>query len=114
MTFENSRFGKVVKDYRIIKTDSLPENVYLMDELNGIVIQQTLMGNTFYSNFSVANNRLFSILRNELDYIEFEISSMRNEPTLISKNKPLDNSEIYEVKNFAPFTTQRAYLFRIQ
>jgi len=56
---------KVVKDYTIIKPDSLKNGHYLMDEKNGIYLDMRLIDNTLYSCFDVrsynSTSRLISI-----------------------------------------------------
>jgi hypothetical protein len=54
MTYKNKKSGNTVKDYELVKPDSLPKSSYLLDEKDGILIQNTLIGNTLYSNFSVS------------------------------------------------------------
>jgi len=106
MTYKSQKYGDIVKDYELIKPDSLSKNVYLLDEKDGIFIEDVLMGNTLYSAFSVAGSRLVSILRKEGNELFLEIFSSRDKSSLTSKNKAEKSENVFEVKSFAPFTTQ--------
>jgi hypothetical protein len=106
MTYKSPKYGDIVKDYEIIKPDSLAKNVYLLDEKDGIYIEEVLMGNTLYSAFSVAGSRLVSVLRKEEDELFLEIFSSKDKSTLTSKNKADKPENVFEVKSFAPFTVQ--------
>jgi len=106
MTYKNPKYGNIVKAYELSKPDSLPQNTYLLDELDGIMIEEILMGNSLYSTFSVSDYRLFSTLRKEDDDLFFEIVTTKEEPSLTTKNKAENEEDAYEVKSFLPFTTQ--------
>ncbi len=112
MSYESEKYGNSVKDYLIVKPDTLPANVYVTDEQNGIFIEEVLLDNTFYGSFSVGNSRLFSTLRKREGYIEWEITSTRNESTLASGTEPDESGRAFLVNSYAPFTTQKAVLYR--
>ncbi len=106
MTYKSPKYGDMVKDYELIKPDSLAKDSYLLDEKDGIFIEVVVMGNTLYSAFSVAESRLVSILRKEGNELFMEIFTSKDKNPLISKNKAENPDEVFEVKSFAPFTTQ--------
>lgn len=106
ITYKSPKYGDMVKDYELIKPDSLANDSYLLDEKDGIFIEVVVMGNTLYSAFSVAESRLVSILRKEGNELFMEIFTSKDKNPLISKNKADKPEEVFEVKSFAPFTTQ--------
>ncbi len=114
MSYKSSKYGNSVKAYRLIKPDTLAANVYLMDENNGIFIEEVLMGNTFYSCFSVGNTRLFSTMRKKESAIEWEIISTRKEDTMESGTEPDENGRAFIVNSFLPISTQKAILKRVK
>lgn len=113
MSYESEKYGNSVKDYRIIKPDTLPPNTYLTDERNGIFIEEVLLDNTFYSCFSVGNSRLFGMLRKREGHIEWEIVSTRNKSTLASGTEPDKEGKAFLVNSHIPFTTQKAVLYKV-
>ena len=114
MTYKSAKYGDIVKDYELIKPDSLAKNIYLLDEKDGIYIEDVLIGNCLYSVFSVAGNRLSSVLRKEGDELFFEIFSSKDESTLVSKNKAEKPENVFEVKSFMPYTTQFARFKKVK
>lgn len=114
MSYSSMRYGNQVKDYRLIRPDTLPPNVFLTDELNGIYIQEVLMGNTFYSSFSVGDSRLFSILRNEGDAIYWEITTTRDNQPLESGTEANEEGRAFLVNSYLPVTTQLVRLEKKQ
>lgn len=106
MTYKSPKYGDIVKDYELIKPDSLKEDTYLLDEKNGILIEEIILGNTLYSSFSVSGYRLFGVLRKEGRDLFYEIVTTKNENSLISKNKADKPEQVFEVKSYLPFTTQ--------
>jgi len=112
MSYESRKYGNLAKEYQLVKPDTLPANVFLMDEQNGIYIEEVLLGNTFYSSFSVGNVQLFSSLRNKGDVIEWEVISIGTTSTLSSGTEPDQEGNSTLVESYAPITTQKAVLKR--
>lgn len=112
MTYNNPKYGVLVKDYELIKPDSLPKNNYLLDEKDGILIEEILMGNSLYSSFSVSGYRLFSILRKEGDELFFEIITTKEAHSLSTRTKADNQADVYVVKSYLPFTNQYVRLKR--
>ena len=90
-----------------MKPDSLAAGTYLLDEKDGIIIQQTLIGNTFYSNFSVGDTYLNSIMGKTGDQIYFEIFQSAIKESLITKNRAKEGQLVFVVKSYPTFTTQK-------
>jgi len=114
MTYQNTKFGEIIKDYEIVKPDSLNQNNYLLDEKDGIIIQSTLMGNTLYSNFIVSGTLQCSILCKVGDDLYFEVTTSKDEYTLSTQNSPKNNEQSFIVDSYPPFTTQFVRFVKIQ
>lgn len=110
MTYKGEKFREIIKDYYLLKPDSLDAGSYLLDEKDGIIIEQTLLANTFYSNFSVAGNYLSSSLRKIGNTIYFEVISAKKKEHLSTKNEAKPGQIVFEVKSFPPNATQKAIL----
>jgi hypothetical protein len=106
MTYKSKKSGEIVKDYELVKPDSLPKSSYLLDEKDGILIQHTLMGNTLYSNFIVSGTLLSCILRKENDELFFEIYTSHDQASLSTENIAKDIESSYIVDCYPPFATQ--------
>jgi len=113
MTYNSPKYREIIKDYLLVKPDSLKAGTYLLDEKDGIIIQQTLLGNTFYSSFTVAGNYMNSIMRKTGNVIDFEVISSIKKESLSTKNKAKEGQIVFEVKSFPPFATQRVSLMRV-
>jgi hypothetical protein len=110
MTYENQKFGKLVKDYALIKYDSLPANEYLLNEKDGILIQMVKLGNSLYSNFSAAGQYLTSVMRKEDNEIFYEIIASKENYGLMTQNIAENKQDIFQVKSFPPYSSQVARL----
>lgn len=113
MSYESEKYGNSIKDYLIIQPDTLPANTYLTDEKNGIYIEEVLLGNTFYSSFSVGKSRLFSTLRKRGETIEWEITTTRDGTSLESGTKPDKDGNVFLVDSHIPVSTQKAILYPV-
>jgi hypothetical protein len=119
-TYDSTKLYPVknVKDYKIIRNDSLEKGHYLMDEQNGIYLDLRLIDNSLYSCFDVVNEakakttRLVSIdkLLNK-NVLYHEIISYP-EPDKKTGNE--GTSEGFTVKSTEKISTQKATLRRIK
>lgn len=63
-TYDSPKYGKSVKDYALVKPDSLPASYYWIDEGNDLLIHHTYLNNVFYCNFKAGE--MFIQSRTEL------------------------------------------------
>lgn len=110
MSYSNEQYGDIVKSYEIIKPDSLASHMYYLDELDGILIEQPLIYDTFYSNFTVGEVWISSRMRRVESGIEFEITSAKNTATRTSQNRADNPEDVFVVDSYPPFTYQRIFL----
>lgn len=111
MTYNSPKYGKIVKGYELLKPDTIPASMFLLDEKDGIRIEMVKMGDCIYSNFSVAGQYLTSVMRKEQDAIFYEIVAAKEKPSFTSNNHAGENEETFTVQSFPPFTCQFARLF---
>lgn len=112
MVYDSPKYGKQVKDYQLIKPDSLPANMFLLDEKDGIYIQMVYLDNAFYSHFSVAGQRITSILRKEQSFMVYEIIVSNEKQGMSSQNTRDDSKGLFVVSSYPPFVVQRAILLK--
>lgn len=63
MHYDSKVYGKMTKDY-VIRAKKLGESKhFLLDELNGIIMEMTMMNNCLYGMYEVADNIFVSTIR---------------------------------------------------
>ncbi len=113
MTYSNETYGEVVKDYLLLQPDSLPAHTFLMDEKNGLYIPETLIGNTMYSTFDVAGNRLSGMLSWHSDGLYWEIYTAPAGTASSTTSDPDDQARSFTVDSYIVRHTQNAWLRRL-
>jgi hypothetical protein len=110
---------KIVKDYFLISNDSLGKNHFILDENNGIFIDQILIDNTLYSSFEILSdvqngrsNHLISIDRLvDKNQLYHEVISYKSPDR---KSGDIGESKGYTIKSSSVINTQKALLYRIK
>jgi hypothetical protein len=113
MCYNSDRFGEMVKDYRIIKAPDQDPTHFLMDELNGIVMDLTYLNNGFYEFFEIEgmDGTIFStVLKKQGDEIFFEIFGSSNIPERTSHLDASDESPAMDIKSYRPTFSQSVLL----
>ena len=63
MVFDSEQYGKITKDY-LLRAASKGDTVsFILDEQNGIVMDQTLLNDCFYGMYTVLGNTYVATLR---------------------------------------------------
>lgn len=107
MTYDSKKWGKMVKDYEIFWNDTLKSpNIFLLDEKDGILIQEVFMNNRFYSHFEVEGGHFISLLEKKGNDLYFEIRCTNPKQGLISKSEIDEEGNSYQVSNFFQYTVQ--------
>jgi hypothetical protein len=110
---------KVVKDYYLISNDSLGKNHFILDENNGIFIDQMLIDNTLYSNFEILSD-LQKGSSNHLVSIDKLVNKNKLYHEVISYKSPdrksgdIGESKGFIVKSSSVMNTQKAMLYRVK
>lgn len=111
MTYNSKKWGKMVKDYEIFWNDSLKSpNLFLLDEKDGISIQEVFMNNRFYSHFEVEGGHFISLLERKGKDLYFEIRCTDPKKGLVSNSKPDEEGKSYQVSNYFQYTVQYVLL----
>ncbi len=116
MSYDSQKYGQSTKDYLIVKPSEDHQQLYHLDEKDGIIIEMRLMANTFYSNFSVMGSYLSSRMERVEGGIAFEIFTTKEESS--NESYALVDPKDYgvdtiKVNSFVPFTVQRVFLAEV-
>jgi hypothetical protein len=111
MTYHSAKYGEIVKDYIIRKTGDA-KSEYILDELDGILIEMTLMDNCFYSSFEVLGNLYMTTLYKRGDDLFFDLVVVSIEPTKESTSEEDEEGNSFQVSSYKPTLHQSVYLKR--
>ncbi len=114
VSFFSEKYGNQVKDYRLgLNTDFEDNKHYILDEQDGILIDEVLLNHTLFSNYSVAGSNFQTVLRKESDHLYYEIvcSSPDKGRTTTSESTD-EEGEAFEVESALVYTVQYAKLFK--
>lgn len=90
MTYNSPKFGVVVKDYIIRKSGRFPSQ-FVLDEQDSILIDMTLMNNTFYSVFQIEKTIYSSTMSLHDKDIYFDLFITSAESPRISRPTSAEN-----------------------
>lgn len=110
MHYESKKYGNMTKDY-VIRVKTIGDNQnYILDELNGIVMELTLLNDCLYGFYEVMESNYVSTIRKVENGLFIElISSSRNYP-LISSTIETQEEPGIEAKSFKPILHQSVLL----
>lgn len=109
ITYDSKKWGKMVKDYEIFWHDSLKSpNLFLLDEKDGILIQEIFMNQRFYSHFEVEGNHFITLLEQKGEDLYFEIRCSDPKKGLVSSSRKDEDGNTYQVSNYFLYTVQYA------
>lgn len=114
MTYDSPKFGVVVKDYIIRKTGRFPSQ-FVLDEQDSILIDMTLIDNTFYSVFQIEETIYSSTmsLHDKDIYFDLFITSMENPRISRPTNGDEENQEeTQDILSHHTYLHQSVYLKR--
>ena len=108
MTYNSKKWGKSLKDYELFWDDSLiSPNVFLLNEKDGIYLQEFFLNGKFYSHFEVDGNHFTSTLERKGKknlYFEIRCNERKKGLSYISKTDPSGGS--YTVNNYFLYNLQ--------
>lgn len=111
MTFKSPKYGDIIKDYVIRKAENGQSKSFILDEKDGIIIDLSLFGNTFYSVFELHETRYISTLSRTSDGIYFHLFVAPNaHPRITSPETNDDDSNGIEVRSYSTTMHQTAIL----
>lgn len=94
------------RKYNLVKSDSLP-GLYMVDENNGIILYEVLIGNRMFQRFEVMDNVIYGITTYEKNKITWELVTDNNK---LSFQSGKGDEEIPFVTTYLPTNYQRAEL----
>ena len=112
MTYNSAKYGVIVKDYRIVAATKGNQSNYFLDELNGILMELTLMNNCFYGVYEVMGDLYTSTFRLKDDDFFFELFMSHMENPKISYTEANEDTPAIEAKSMKPVLVQSASLKR--
>lgn len=115
MTYDSKKWGKMVKDYELFWNDSLKSpNLFLLDEKDGVLIQEVYMNKRFYSHFEVEGGHFISLLEQKGKDLYFEIRCTDSKKGLVSNSEKDAEGNSYQVSNYFQYTIQYVTLKKIK
>lgn len=107
-TFDNEALGKMVKDYTLVKPDSLAAPFYWLDEGGGTLIHMTYFDDTFYSNFAIAGQYIQSVHKLYKNKMFYEVIL---QPKTVTYEQHFSyNEEEFHLECYPTTSVQRAVL----
>lgn len=107
------RGQKIVKDYFIVRHDSMPKNHYYTDENNGILLDKVLLDNAFYDYFEVGSTGLYGKTSKQGSFIHFEISSFPLAAKTLSTYQSSE-TKVDTITSFKVMSTQKVLLRKVK
>lgn len=111
MSYDSRKWGKMVKDYEIFWHDSLNSpNLFLLDEKDGIMIQEVFMNNRLCSHFEVQGGHFISLLERQGKNLYYEIRCTDPKRGIVSHSEQDEEGNSYQVSNYFQYTVQYVLL----
>jgi hypothetical protein len=95
-----------------IDPDQFNTSHFKLDEMNGIVIDEMLIGNTFYSQYTVLDQYFTTILRLEGGELYFEL--ICNAKNIVTESCVEEDGIAYYTTSFPPFAVQYVRMKKIE
>jgi len=104
MTYNDAQRGKTVKDYALVKPDSLAPAMYWVDENNGLFVSSTYFDNVFYESYSYGEQNFQVRVEHRGDHIVQEL--------FVQPQTPINPKTENPFKAFPTMTLQKAVLYK--
>jgi len=111
LTFHSDKFGDIVKDYVIRRVNGSARD-YILDELDGIEIEMSLMNKCFYTGFEVLGSYYSTTLYKIQDDLFFDLTVMSTTPSKTTSSEEDEDGNSFEVKSYKPAQHQSVLLIR--
>jgi hypothetical protein len=110
MTFHSKKYGNIVKDYVIRSESEGDKENLILDELNGIYMEMTLLNGTLYGMYEVMGYMYIVSMRKIGDDLLYDLFGGPMEDPLVSSAKEGDQE--IEALSHKPNVAQSALLKR--
>ncbi len=107
-TYNSTQYGKIVKDYRLLR-DSVQFR-YLLDENNGILLPAYLLGNSLTMRYDVSGQWYHVSYRQEQDLLIYEVYYGSSKP--ISTHENRTEQAVYSITGLEAQGLQRVIFKR--
>lgn len=111
MTYHSDKFGEITKDYLIRSAVKGDKKNFELDEQNGIIMELTLMNNTFFGMYNVMGDIYSISLRLQENGLFFELYAASVDGARLSE-VPGDNDDTIVAKSYKPKLVQSVVLTR--
>lgn len=113
VSYFSKKWGNMVKDYELFWNDSLKSpNHFILDEKDGILIDEVFMNNRFMATFETGGDVFVSLLEKTTKGLYMEIRCTSPLKGIASISLPDSEGNSYKVKSNYTYTVQYAYLTR--
>lgn len=111
VSYFSKKWGNIVKDYELFWNDSLKSpNHFMLDEKDGILIDEMFMNNRFYATFEAEGNIFASLLEKTKTGLYMEIRCTDPKRGAHTTSAPDAQGKSYTVSSNYTYTVQYAHL----
>lgn len=111
VSYFSKKYGNIVKDYEIFWNDSLKSpNHFMLDEKDGILIDEVFLNNRFYALFEAGGEVFASLLEKTSSGLYMEIRCTSPKQGIVSQSAPDEKGNSYTVRSNYTYNVQYANL----
>lgn len=112
--YSSIKYGNSEKDYRLELDEKYEDGIhYLLNEQNGIYIDQVILNNALYGHYEVLKMDYSTVLRKLDDnHLYFELICSRADRGRNSASEPDEAGTVYQVASNQVYTIQYATLIK--
>lgn len=112
MTFISTKFGTVVKDYKIVADTSGNTKKFVLDENNGIKMNLSLMDGTFYGMYEVMGMMYISTIQYLDGDLYYDLFAAAMDSATVTATPKTEEEESIEATSYETFLHQTVLLKR--
>lgn len=106
--FDSAKYPPIVKDYKLIWNEAYSDGGhFIMDEQNGILIDEVLMDDQFVSFYQVGKGVYHSSMQFADNQLYYVLTCANISGGKETKSHPDSDGTVYNVKSWPAFTTQK-------
>lgn len=112
MNYKSEKYGDITKDYVIRSKTKGDKSNFVLDELNGILMDETYMNGTLYGMYEVMEQFYISTIRKTEYGLYFELISSSVSSPLISKTNEKVGEDFIDASSYKPILHQTVKLVK--
>lgn len=114
MNYKSARYGDITKDY-VIRSKEKGDTVhYILDELNGLLLDESYMNDCLYGMYDVQGQIYISTLRKTEYGLFFELFGAPTGNPLVTVTDESINDEFIDASSYKPVFHQSVKLYKKQ